>query len=115
MSSTLTRYLHEEIQEWYRVAYKDIKSHKKMIDYYSFGTSEKVNYLLSGFENHFEIEHPKNILDVGVVMAVWLHIWQKKFEKADVLATDVSSNYYRCGSKQQNDRKFQHKVQGRQS
>ena len=55
MSSTLTRYLHEEIKEWYRVAYGDIKSHKTMIEYYSFGTPKKVNYLLSGFENHFEI------------------------------------------------------------
>lgn len=97
MSSTLTRYLHEEIQEWYRVAYGDIKSHKTMIDYYSFGTSEKVNYLLSGFENHFEIEHPKNILDVGCGYGSVAAYLAKKFEKADVLATDVSSNYYRCG------------------
>ena len=110
MSSTLTRYLHEEIKEWYRVAYGDIKSHKPMIEYYSFGTPKKVNYLLSGFENHFEIEQPKNILDVGCGYGSVAAYLATKYKKSDVSNRCITKLLQVRGASSKAFENFQHKV-----
>ena len=59
MIDSLLHALHEEITKWYKNAYENIDKYQEMIEYYSYGTPEKVEYLLQVFEKEFRAQSPK--------------------------------------------------------
>lgn len=89
--------LRENVEAWYVRAYGDPAPHAQMINFYSHGAPERLEYLLGPWNKHLTESPPQRVLDVGCGYGHLSVFMANLWPDSEVFAFDLTDNYYQCG------------------